>query len=91
MTTNRNPEAMKTAAVAVLSTLGQRTDDAYVNEAHLEMELIEQGFMDPQDVIGLIELGSDDVTGDQTVIVLLHQVTNVIINTRTGDVTINKE
>lgn len=87
----RNPDTMKTAATAVLSTLGQQTDQAYVNEAHLEMELIEQGFMDPQDAINLIEVGSDDVTGDQTVVVLLDQVTNVIINTRTGDVIVNKE
>lgn len=87
----RNPDTMKTAATAVLSTLGQQTDQAYVNEAHLEMELIEQGFMDPQDAIDLIEVGSDDVTGDQTVIVLFDQATNVIINTRTGAVIVNKE
>ena len=87
----KNPDTMKAAAAAVLSTLGQQTDQAYVNEAHLEMELIEQGFMDPQDAIDLIEVGSDDVTGDQTVIVLFDQVTNVIINTRTGAVIVNKE
>lgn len=87
----KNPDTMKAAAAAVLSTLGQQTDQAYVNEAHLEMELIEQGFMDPQDAIDLIEVGSDDVTGDQTVIVLFDQVTNVIINTHTGAVIVNKE
>lgn len=87
----RNPDIMKTAALAVLSTLGQETDQAYVNEAHLELELIEQGFMDPQDAINLIEVGSDDVTGDQTVIVLLDQAVSVIINARTGAVIVNKE
>lgn len=86
----RNPDTMKTAAAAVLSTLGQETDQAYVNEAHLELELIEQEFMDLQDAIDLIEVGSDDVTGDQTVIVLLQAV-SVIINARTGDVIVNKE
>lgn len=54
-----NAHTMKEAASAVLQTLHCHTDDAYVNEVGLELELIEQGFMGPEDSIVAMEAWDD--------------------------------
>ncbi len=89
MTTGHNPKTLAAAAREVLRTCCEQTDAAYVAEVHLELELIEQGFMGFDDEVEAIELGSDDTTGDTTVIAMLGSGTNLIVNTRTGAVTVS--
>lgn len=60
MTTEHNPQTLAAAAREVLNTCCQQSDAAYVAEVHLELELIEQGFMKPDETLGMIGLWDDD-------------------------------
>lgn len=84
MTTNA--QTMKEAATAVLQTLDQWTDDAYVNEVTLELELIEQGFMDPDDAIVAMESWGDPRF--LSVVLDRESRPHLIINADTGEVTV---
>lgn len=60
MTTGHNPQTLAAAAREVLRTCCEQTDAAYVAEVHLELELIEQRFMKPDECISIIGRWDDD-------------------------------
>lgn len=81
----RNPQTLAKAAQEVLKTYCIQSDAAYVAEIHLELELIEQGFMKPDESIVAFDRWSDprflSVVFDRDLI------SHIVINADTGEVT----
>jgi hypothetical protein len=86
MTREHNPHTLAAAAKDVLKTLGDGdTDMAFCNEVQLELELIEQGYMDMNESI--LEIDRWDDPRFLSITIDRLTIPSIVINVDTGEVT----